>query len=260
MQTVELPQVQPVKSDTQEIYLSVIIPVYNEEERVGKTIDIVSGYLASQPFGSEIIVVSGGSTDNTVSVVKHKKETISNLSVIEQKENKGKGDAVREGMLNARGRVRLFTDADNSTDISHFDKMKPLFDQEYKIVICSRDPKDAPGAKQAVPQRWYKRLMGNAGNLFIQLVAVRGIWDTQCGFKAFQDEAARKIFSQQKIPGWGFDIEVLALARALGYKVGIIHPIGRNDPKSHVRLSGYFQVLVETVKVRLNLLFKKYEI
>lgn len=243
----------------EDIYLSVIIPAYNEGERILKTVDVISEYLSHRGFSSEIIVSSGGSTDNTAAVVKHKMLSTPRLRLVDDP-RRGKGFGVKIGMLEAKGRIRLFTDADNSTDISHFDKMRPFFDQGYEVVICSRDPKDAPGATQAVPQVWYKRLMGNAGNLFIQLVAVKGFWDTQCGFKAFREHAAEKIFSQQRIPGWGFDIEALALAKELGYRIGIIPAYWVNDPKSHVKFSTYFQVLWETVKIRLNFWMNKYEL
>lgn len=163
-------------------------------------------------------------------------------------------------MLHASGRMRLFSDADNSTNISHLDQMLPLLDQGYDLVICSRDSRDAPGARQAVPQAWYKRFMGNMGNLFIQLVAVRGIWDIQCGFKALRDYAAEKIFSQTVIDGWAFDVEVLALARALRYRIGIVPAHWINDSRSHVKWLGYLQVLVETVKVRRNLYAGKYKL
>lgn len=244
----------------QEVYLSVIIPAYNEENRIAKTIDIISSFLQKQAYSFEIIVVSAVSTDGTDDIVKEKMKNISNLTIIRQLQKNGKGSAVAEGMLAARGRIRLFTDADNSTDISHFEKMRQFFDQGFEVVIASRDPKDAPGATQAVPQSRLKRLMGNFGNLFIQLVAVSGFWDTQCGFKAFRDFAAEKIFPNQKIPGWGFDIEVLALAKKLGYRIGVIPAYWINDAASHVRLSNYFQVLLETVKVRYNLQFGKYKI
>src|SRR3989344_2545370 len=242
-----------------EIYLSVVIPAYNEEERMGKAIESIAAYLARQPYRSEIIVSDGGSTDNTAEAVRRKMLEIRNLSVISRK-NKGKGEGVKDGMLAARGRIRLFSDADNSTDISHFDKMKPFFDQGYEIVIASRDPKDAPGARQAVSQAWHKRMLGNMGNLFIQAVALPGIWDTQCGFKAFRDFAAENIFSRQIITGWAFDIEALALARALGYKIGIVPAYWINDPRSSVRFSSYLQVLKDTVKIRFNLWLGKYSV
>lgn len=240
----------------QSVYLSVIIPAYNEEERIGKTLRRVDAYLKEQVFPAEIIAVIDGAKDNTAKAVSDLQSEILNLRLIDRKENRGKGYTVREGMLAAIGEIRLFTDADNSTDISHFDKMKLLFQQarlpngqDYDVIICSRDKKDAAGATQAVPQSFFKRQLGNLGNLFIQFFAVRGIWDTQCGFKAFRAEAAERIFSRAKIDRWGFDVEALVLARKFGYKIGIVPAYWINDPKSHVKLSGYLQVLLETLKI-----------
>src|SRR3989344_7271195 len=116
--------------DNEEIYLSVIIPAKNEEKTIGKTIESFSSYLSKQPFDSEIIVCDNGSTDKTRAAVEEKTKTIGNLKIIEMNVP-GKGGTVKEGMLSAKGKIRLFTDADNSTDISHFDKMKPFFDEGY---------------------------------------------------------------------------------------------------------------------------------
>ena len=180
-------------------YLSVIMPAYNEEKRILKTLNAIWDYLKRQQFSYEVLVVIDGARDNTAGVVKEFMAGKDTFRVIDRKENRGKGYSVREGMLGSQGDVRLFTDADNSTDISHFDKMRPLFENGHDVVICSRDGRDAVGATQAVPQSALKRLSGDLGNLFIQLVAVRGIWDTQCGFKAFTGAAAKKIFSVAKI-------------------------------------------------------------
>ena len=138
--------------------------------------------------------------------------------------------------------------------------MKPLFDEGYDVVIASRNSKDAPGARQIVPQAWYKRISGQIGNAIIQLFAVRGIWDTQCGFKAFRAEAAERIFARATIDGWGFDIEVLALARALNYQTGIIPAHWINDPHSHVRPFDYVRVLGDTLMVWVNFLTRKYNL
>lgn len=246
-----------VESD---IYLSVIVPAYNEARTLPRTLKRFQEYLSGKPFSYEILVVLDGPTDNTRQVVRDRSAEIKNLRLLDREVHRGKGYTVKEGMLKALGRIRLFTDADNSTDISHFDQMQCLFNKHYDLVICSRHPRDARGAKQVVPQAWYKRLMGNVGNLFIQLVAVRGIWDTQCGFKAFRDYAAEKIFSQVVVDGWGFDIEVLTLARALNYGIGITPACWINDPKSHVKLSSYPQVFWETVTVRWNLSRGKYKV
>jgi hypothetical protein len=183
---------------------------------------------------------------------------IPHLKVIDRPMNRGKGFTVKEGMLRAAGCLRLFTDADNSTDIAHFDKMIPLFKEGYDIVIASRHSKDAAGAEQAVSQARYKRIIGQLGNIIIQSVALRGIWDTQCGFKAFRAEVAETLFSETEIEGWGFDIEVLALARAFHYKIGIIPAHWVNDPRSHVRWFDYLKVLKDTVKVRTNFRTGRY--
>jgi glycosyltransferase involved in cell wall biosynthesis len=183
---------------------------------------------------------------------------IPNLKVIDRPVNRGKGHTVKEGMRRAAGRIRLFTDADNSTDIAHFEKMKPFFNEGYDLVIASRNSKDAPNAEEAVPQAWYKRWTGRVGNLIVQLLAVPGIWDTQCGFKAFRADVAERIFSDTKIEGWGFDIEVLALARAFNYKIGIIPAHWVNDARSHVRWFDYLRVLGDTLRVRANLRARKY--
>src|SRR3989344_3104795 len=205
-----------------DVYLSVIVQAYNEENRIQKTLQRFQEYFSTQPYNYEIIVVNDGSRDKTAEIAEYMRGEIKNLRVIDRKQNKGKGFSVREGVLKSFGKIRLFADADNATDISHFDKMRPFFDKGYDVVITSRNSKDAVGAKQFVSQPWHKRLLGNLGNLYIQKLAVRGIWDTQCGFKAFRDYAAEKIFNISKIDGWAFDVEALALARKFNFKIAVI--------------------------------------
>jgi len=243
-----------------EIYLSVIIPAYNEEQRIGATLLGVDKYLSAQKFSYEIIVVSDGSTDKTVDVAQKYKQLVKNLEVIDNLENKGKGGVVRQGILAARGKYRVFMDADNSTTLDHVEKMRPLFEQGYHIVIGSRDNKDAEGASQAVQQPFRRRLIGNIGNLLIQFLAVPGIWDTQCGFKGFSAEAVQDIFPRLKINRWGFDIEILAIAKRLGYKIGMIPVYWQNDPRSHVSFMGYLNTFRELFIVRWNLWRNKYGI
>lgn len=244
-------------------YLSVIIPAYNEESRLGQTLSSIYAYLCDQDFTWEILVVLDGSSDNTLAVVQsfmagegqaHRNQ----FRWIDRKENRGKGFTVREGMLAATGEIRLFTDADNSTAMSHFDKMRPLLDQNMDVVICSRDRKDADDARQAVPQHPLKRFLGNTANLLIQLVAVPGIWDTQCGFKAFTAPAAEHIFSLARIDRWGFDIEALALARRFGYQIGVVGAHWVNMEGTHVRPVDYFKTLGDTFRTRWFLLTGAY--
>lgn len=248
-----------MKVNQENPYLSVIIPAYNEERRITTTLLSVHEYLCRQPFTWEILVALDGPDDQTLARVQEFAASRENIRWLERAENRGKGYTVREGMLAAKGQIRLFTDADNSTDMQHFDLMQPLFEKGHDVVICSRDEKDVPGAGQAVPQPFFKRLLGNSGNLFIQFVAVPGIWDTQCGFKAFSAEAAEKIFSVARIDGWGFDIEALALAREFGYPIRIIAARWIDHAETHVRIWNYGTTLLETVQVRYYLLTGAYD-
>jgi dolichyl-phosphate beta-glucosyltransferase len=241
-----------------QVDLSVIIPAYNEAKRLPRTLRRFDDYLGASPLTYEIVVVLDGPTDNTRDVIRE--VDIANVKVIDRTVNRGKGYTVREGMLKASGFIRLFSDADNSTDIAHFARMKTLFDNGHDLVIASRNPNDVPTAVQAVPQARYRRLLGRGGNLVVQLLAVPGIWDTQCGFKAFRGDVAERIFSRATIDGWGFDIEVLALARALKCKIGIIPAQWINDAWSHFGAIDYLRVLCETVRIRHNLRTCKYDL
>lgn len=239
-------------------YLSVIIPAYNEGKRIGQTLTAVDTYLSQQPYTAELLVVLDGSRDNTPAVVQAFARGKDHVRWIDRKENKGKGYTVRQGMLAARGDIRLFTDADNSTDIHHFNQMQPLFSQGAQIVICSRDGKDAPGARQAIPQPFLKRFLGNMGNLFIQIMVVPGIWDTRCGFKAFSSEAAAHIFTVAKMNGFSIDDEALALARRFGYPIQIIPADWVDAAGTHVGKLDYLRNIWEAVKIRWNLLSGVY--
>lgn len=240
------------------MYLSIIIPAYNEAKRIGKTLTLVNQWLTAQNYESEILVVVDGAKDNTVEVVQSMANQIKNLRVIDNKENHGKGYVVRQGMLEAKGDHRIFMDADNSTSVDHFFKMEPFFKDGFDVVIGSRDIK---GADIEVHQAWYKELLGNMGNIFIQVVAgLWGTWDTQCGFKGFSAKAAQEIFSRSLIDRWGFDVEALALAKKMNFKIKQIPVVWINDEASHVKMSAYVEVLFETVKIRWNLIMGKYKI
>ena len=204
------------------------------------------------------MVVTDGSRDKTNDIVRLMMSAVPTLQLLNYELNKGKGFAVREGMLKARGQYRLFTDADNATSIDHIEKMMPFFNQGFDVVIGSIAIKGSTVVSGSEPI--WRRLFGKIGNLFIQLVVVPGISDTQRGFKIVTDKAAQDIFSKAIIDRWGFDIEMLALARKLNYKIKEVPITWKNDPdtSSHPRLSAYFQVLMETVKIRWNLLTGKY--
>jgi dolichyl-phosphate beta-glucosyltransferase len=241
-----------------EIHLSVVIPCYNEEKTIGNTLLAIDRYLSKQNYFYEIIVVNDGSKDKTAEIAGKFSSLVKNLKLIGNSVNHGKGWGVRQGMLASQGKYRLLMDADNSTTIEHLEKMWPHFERGCSVVIGSRDAKDVKGAKQAVPQSFLKRQMGNLGNLLIQIVAVSGIWDTQCGFKAFTGEAADKIFQRCLVDRWGFDIEALALARKFGYQIGIIPIYWKNRAESRVKLSSYFGVFRDVFKVRWRLMTGVY--
>lgn len=240
-------------------YLSVIIPAYNEENRIGKTLEAIYSYLRAQSYSWEILVVLDGVSDQTLAVLEQFAADKTQIRWIDRRENRGKGYTVRQGMLAANGQIRLFTDADNSTELFHFEAMQPLLENGHDVVIGSRDSKDADGAQQATPQPFLKRLFGNAGNLAIQAMAVPGIWDTQCGFKAFSAESAEKIFAHTTVDRWAFDIEALVLARRYGYKIGII-PVQWVDAEgTHVKPFDYVDTLWQTAKIRWRLLRGVYQ-
>jgi glycosyltransferase involved in cell wall biosynthesis len=197
------------------IYLSVVIPVYNESARISRSLPQVIEYLRGRPEPCELIVVDDGSTDGTAGRVREILAEVPEARIISYSPNRGKGHAVRQGMLAARGNYVLFSDADLSAPISEARRILEPLDDGYDVVIGSR----------ALKREWIEvhqsRLREAAGKLFnLFLWAITGLpfQDTQCGFKAFRREAAQKIFALQTIDGFGFDPEVLFLARKLGYR------------------------------------------
>lgn len=242
------------------MHLSVVIPAYNEEKTISATLLDIDKYLSKQNYPYEIIVVSDGSKDNTVRVAEKMKELVKNIRVIDNKENHGKGWVVRQAMLESRGEFRLFTDADNATSIDHVEKAWPLLNQGFDVAIGTRDSRDHKEAKQAVPQPAWKRRLGDIGNILVQVLLLWGIWDTQCGFKVFSAKAAKEVFSRTLIDRWGFDIEALALAKNLGFKIGLFPVYWVNNPNSRVKLTAYLKVLIELFQIKYNLITDKYGI
>src|SRR3989338_5449122 len=246
------------------MFLSWVIPTLREERRIWKTLREVHAYLGARVRSGllsryEIIVVDSSSPDQTAAIVRRLQAEIPHLKLLVV-ENHGKGWGVKQGMLKAGGDIRLFSDADNSTAPEYFDAMAPLLAGGADIVISSRDSKDAPGAARDVQEPWYREILGNLGNLVIQLFGVRGIWDTQNGFKAMTAKAADLIFSQTLIPGFAFDIEALALARKYRLRVGIVPIRWKFAPDSKVTLNAYLQVFLDVFRIRWNLLTGKYRI
>ena len=236
------------------MYLSVVIPAYNEEKRITKTLFEIDKYLSKQSYDYEIIVISDGSKDNTAGVVKGVK--IANLKLIDNKENHGKGYVVRQAMLEAKGEIRLFMDADNSTTVDQVEKMIPEFKNGYDIVIGSRDVK---GAVLDPPQPPFRVLIGNIFNIITQVVVgVWGIWDTQCGFKALSKKATESILPQCRIDRWAFDPEILKIGKKMGFKIKEVPVVWKNDLESKVKLRSTIKMLIDLFVIRWNLITFKY--
>lgn len=231
------------------IHLSVVIPAFNEAGRLPNTLGEVCAYLARQPYGAEIVVVDDGSSDGTAALVRGWPAQGIPLEVISHPDgrNHGKGAAVRRGFAHARGKYRVFMDADNSTTIDHVERFWPYFAQGYGVVIGSRD---IAGADVAVHQPWHKEFGGKLGNVIIRALAVPGIADTQAGFKAFTARCLDDILPRLTIDRWGFDVEMLVAASCRGYSIREVPIVWRNHAASTVPASAYVQVLAEVWRVR----------
>lgn len=238
------------------MYLSVIIPAYNEEKRIEKTLLSMHEYLSRQNYDYEIIVVSDGSKDNTVGVVSNLKSRVSNLKVIDIKENHGKGWGVQKGMLEAQGDYRLFMDADNSTTVDQVGPFLPYFQQGYDIVIGSRR---IEGANITIKQPWFRDFLGGVFRLVVHTLVSLGVTDSQAGFKCFSRKATEAIFTKQTIFRWAFDVEILAIAGKLGFKIKEVPIKWVNDADSKVKISGMIRMLSEVLQVRINLLSNRYK-
>lgn len=244
------------------MYLSWVIPAHNEERSIEKSVREVDAYLRVKKnfdplFRYEIVVINAGSIDKTQEIAERLGREIQNFSVLVT-DGRGKGWAIKRGMLESHGDIRLFSDADNATSPDHWDRMEPLFQKGYDVVIGSRNFRDVPGARQRIKEPLIRRIAGQMGNLWIQALAVQGIWDTQAGFKAFTKNSAEDIFSRTRMNGFSFDIEVLVLARRLGYTIGIAALDWKHNPDSRVTMKSYVHVLFDVLRIRWNLLTGKY--
>lgn len=233
------------------MHLSVIIPAYNEEKRLAKTLNSINDYLSKQNYDSEILVVDNGSTDDTVGVVRMLGGKIKGLRLVSGQAGRGKGFAVKKGTLEARGDYRIFTDADNSTPIEQIEKMWPYFRQDYDVVIGSRDIK---GSLLDPPQPFLRKMILGKGFRLLRKFII-GLWniqDTQCGFKCFTEKAALNIFPKITIMGFSFDAEVLFIAQKLGYKIKEVPVHWKNDLESKVKFGDTIKMAMDLIKIRLH--------
>jgi dolichyl-phosphate beta-glucosyltransferase len=235
------------------IELSIVIPVFNEENRVVDTLVQSETYLKSKRIQAEMIVVDDGSSDRTIPVVedfRKKRKLSKRLRIIRQPINRGKGAAVKAGVMAAQGQVVLYMDADNSTPLSEYEKFRGLLEKGTDVVVGSRA---VDRSLVKVHQPFYREAMGRIFNLFVQAVAIPGVQDTQCGFKAFRRTAARAIFPLQTIERFGFDVEVLYIARKKGFQISETPVHWINSPYSKVHVfRDSLEMLTDLIVIRLN--------
>ncbi len=195
-------------------FLSIIIPAYNEEHRLPKTLEQVFSFIGDQSYSTEVLIVENGSQDRTFDIAQSYTKSFPQLRVLRES-SRGKGLAVRTGMLAARGEFRFMCDADLSMPIAQINRFIPPQLVEFDIAIASRE---APGSvRYQEPE--YRHIGGRAVNLMIRLLALPGFHDTQCGFKCFRADIAEQLFPLQTLTGWSFDIELLYIARKRGYRI-----------------------------------------
>ena len=228
--------------------LSLIIPAYNEEMRLPHTLQLVMDYLASQPYQAEVLVVENGSHDRTLEIAQGFARRYPNLCALHS-DQRGKGLAVRKGMLAAQGQYRFMCDADFSMPVEQIGRFLPPVLDGYDIAIASRE---APGAvRYAEPQ--YRHLVGRVYNWMIRLLALPGLQDTQCGFKCFRGEVAEELFNLQTLPGWSFDVELLFIAQRRGYKIVEIGIPWYFNSESKIRvMKDSLRMGMDLLKIRLN--------
>jgi glycosyltransferase involved in cell wall biosynthesis len=239
--------------------LSIVIPAYNEEQRITPTLDRLHAFLAGGARTYEIVVVDDGSADGTADLVeKLALERIPHLRVVRSTPNRGKGAAVRVGMLAARGEVRVMCDADGSMPPEELPKLlAKIATGNVEIAIGSRY---ADGAAPNTSQPRWRVLWSRLCNKVIQRYLVPGVRDTQCGFKAFTADAARDLFGRARIDGWAFDLEVLALARRRGWGIAEVGVTWTDDRRSRVNpLRDLWKVIKEALTIRRNLKSGVYE-
>ena len=238
--------------------LSIIIPAYQEAQIIESTLDTLAGYLKTHDIGNvEVIVVVADSPDGTASLATGKAKLFDSLRVIEVGSRVGKGRDVRIGIYEAKGRYKLFMDADLATPIDHLDDATRIIAGGASVGIAVRD-------LLIIHDSFSRKIMSKCANLAAQVLAVPGIKDTQCGFKFFSAEAAEAIFSRQTMLKWSFDMEILAIARQLGYKIETFEAPDWHDPKE-VGLVGDSQLQIvlkgfmDPFRIRLNIWQGKYK-
>ncbi|MFH1590249.1 MAG: dolichyl-phosphate beta-glucosyltransferase [archaeon] len=233
--------------------LSIVMPAYNEDKRIKKSLIDIIKHLNEKKIVYELIVVDDGSSDKTVEIVNGFQ---GNIRILKNKTNSGKGFSVRKGIENAKYDLVLFTDADLATPIEELDKMLKEMELGADIVIASRN---LPKSNIVVKQPFYRQIMGKTFPFLVRLLLIPNIRDTQCGFKLFRTNIAKQIVKKQTIHGFSFDVEILFIARKLGFKIKEV-PVKWIDKKgSKVNpLTDAFKMFMDLIRIRHNFIMKKY--
>lgn len=228
--------------------LSIIIPAYNEEARLPDSLSQIGDFVTRQSYATEVLVVNNNSSDRTPEIVAEFAARQPHLRLLHEP-RQGKGAAVKTGMLAARGDYLFICDADLSMPVEEINKFLPPALDDYDVAIASRE---VPGAER-FDEPHYRHVMGRVFNFIVRVLAIPRIQDTQCGFKVFRNDVARRVFPLQMIDGWAFDVEVLFIARRHGFKLVEV-PINwyyRESSRIHP-IRDSVNMLVEVLRVRLN--------
>lgn len=242
---------------TESVYLSLIIPAFNEARRIGKGLENILDFLRAQNYLAEVIIVDDGSRDRTGEIVQERYGTNAGIIVHKQPRNLGKGEAVKHGMLRARGEYLFFSDADLSVPIEMLSSFLSRLQKEADIAIGTRQ---GAGAFIEVHQPLHRELMGKTYTRLSNWILGLNISDFTCGFKGFRREAAKDLFSRQRLKRWSFDPEILYLARLKGYEILEIPVHWRNDERTKVKLwRDIVNSFLGLIQIRLYDLWGKYQ-
>ena len=239
------------------VYLSIVIPAYNEQYKIIHTLTSIVYYLKKNDIAAEIIIVDDGSSDNTFALTKDFSKQHHCIKIVRNDRNKGKGAAVRRGMLTAKGEYILFTDADNSTSIQELKKLLSyVASGQFDIAIGSRALKES---EIETRQPWFRETLGKTFNLLVRLLVYQDFKDTQCGFKCFSHKSAQEIFRQQKFNGFSFDVEILAIAKLRSYSIKEVPIVWADSSPSRVNpFTDALQMFMDIFRLKYNLAKQAY--
>ena len=242
-------------NSTSHTHISVIIPVYNEQSRIGKTLTILVNYLSLQDYLWEIVIVNDGSEDNTINTVTPHLEN-PRIKLINLPHS-GKGSAIKQGMLSALGAIRIMCDADMAMPVEHIDEfIFEINDNKNDVVIGSRQ---IYGSKR-FNEPGFRHLIGRIYNFWVKLFLISDFLDTQCGFKAFTKDAADKIFPLQRLEGFGFDVEILVIAHMNKLKTKELPIEWYHNEDSKVNpIHDSIKMFVDTIKIKTGIYRGKYD-